>query len=160
MGMYDTILEMKSLEEKFWERVNKNGPIPSHRPKLGRCWIWIGSISTDGYGKLNTKRAHRISFEIHKGKIPKGKLICHDCDNILCIRPSHIFAGTQKENVADMMAKHRERFIGAPKLTEAQVIEIRTTPPYRGMQMRFAEKFGVDQSTISDALHRVSFKNL
>ena len=161
--------EMKpTKEQRFWAKVNKNGPIPSHRPELGKCWIWIGSIATDGYGKLKSKigselkneRAHRISWQIHNGKIPEGKLICHHCDNILCVRDTHLFAGTPQLNVDDMISKGRQRYKPRCKLTKVQVAELKSTPRYEGMFAMFARKFGVHWVTIYDAYTGRTWKTL
>jgi hypothetical protein len=158
---------MKAKSERFWEKVDKNGPVPPHRPALGKCWVWIGSIATDGYGKLKSKigsklvneRAHRVSWELDSGKkIPERKLICHHCDNILCVRPSHLFIGDDRDNVRDMIEKRRNNWGIVRKLTPEQVQEIRNTNPSWGYQTRLAEKFGVHQSVVSDVANYKSFK--
>lgn len=82
--------------------------------ELTGCWEWRGMRNHDGYGQVWVRAlqrnvgAHRISFEQHKGPIPEGLLICHTCDNPPCINPDHLFAGTHKDNTADMMRKGRQ----------------------------------------------------
>jgi hypothetical protein len=97
--------------ERFWSKVNKNGPIPAHRPKLGRCWVWTGSLNDSGRGQVRfdggiTKLAHRVAWFLTHGSFPKHQA-CHKCDNPPCVRPSHLFDGTQKENLDDMVTKGR-----------------------------------------------------
>ena len=67
------------------------------------CWNWTGAKSRDGYGQFGidgkSKRAHRASYELFKGKIPKGLVIHHQCSNTFCINPAHLEAVTQKVNI-------------------------------------------------------------
>jgi len=100
----------------FWAKVDKNGPIPPHKPELGPCWIWTGSKTKKGYGKFRVgdknQYAHRISFQIHHGAIDgdgsyHGICSCHACDNPPCVRPEHLFAGTHQVNIEDRNSKGR-----------------------------------------------------
>jgi hypothetical protein len=72
---------MATLEERFWERVNKNGPLPAHRPDLGPCWLWTGG-KRKGYGRFalthsQEVQAHRFSYELVHG--PVGSQLDHLC---------------------------------------------------------------------------------
>lgn len=82
-----------TLESKFWARINKTKS----------CWNWKGNKKSDGYGNIYHKGvfilAHRLSYEIHNGKIPKGLVIDHLCRNTRCVNPDHLEAVTTRENI-------------------------------------------------------------
>lgn len=111
-----------------------------------------------GYGQLNDRgtllKAHRISYELHFGKIPEGLFICHKCNTPPCCNPRHLYAGTPKENWDDTK-KAGTRFVpdGAKgekhhssKLTEKDVLFIRKS---KIQNIILAEKFNVSRNTIS-----------
>ena len=112
------------VQERFWNKVNKDGPTPDHRPELGPCWLWTGSKTRDGYGQISvdgeTTCAHRISWILQNGEIPDGKSVLHECDNPTCVR--HLFLGDQSDNMKDCARKGRCR---TSKLTREAVISIR-----------------------------------
>lgn len=129
----------------------------SPEPNSG-CWLWTASCMPDGYGQIKIggrpKRAHRVSWELHHGPIPKldsyhGNCVLHKCDVPQCVNPDHLFIGTQADNMKDKVRKNRQdkgRDINTVKLTEKQVLEIFHAP---GTQRKIATKYGIDQSQVS-----------
>lgn len=90
-------------QERFWKYVNKSTD----------CWEWTGNKSRKihGYGTLQINKrpigAHRLSWEIHYGKIPISLCVLHRCDNSICVNPKHLFLGTHRENAIDRTRKGR-----------------------------------------------------
>jgi len=93
------------MHDRFWSKVNKHGP---RAGRLGRCWVWIGGHMRGGYGRFKVdgqmQQAHRVAW----GDVPEGMQVLHRCDNPPCVRRSHLFLGTNSDNVADMLAKGRQ----------------------------------------------------
>jgi hypothetical protein len=88
---------------RFWENVAIDG----------RCWIWVKGLrdKRKGYGvhyiASHRTAAHRYAWELLNGPIPGGLDVLHRCDNPRCVRPDHLFIGTHRDNMADMVAKRR-----------------------------------------------------
>lgn len=115
------------------------------------CWIWQHCKSL-GYGVLydghRMARAHRVTYELFVGRIPKGALVCHHCDVKSCVNPKHLYAGDKRSNMLDALARGQKRpspMLGernpAAVLTLAQVREIRAAG--RGRAKEMADRFGV-----------------
>lgn len=107
---------------RFWEKVNKDGPVV--RPELGQCWVWTAA-TRKGYGAFTVNQkivgAHRVSYMIAYGSIPEGQLIRHRCDNRPCVRPDHLQTGNSLDNVRDMIERGRHGFyLSDEKVTEAR----------------------------------------
>jgi len=121
--------------------------------KKDGCWEWKG-VKTHGYGSIGlgrkTKlRAHRVSWILHKGHIPKDMFICHKCDNPECTNPAHLFLGTCADNNKDMMQKGRNKGVfkkgrkpNNTLLTENQVKQIKIDLKSKSMTCKqIAEKY-------------------
>src|SRR5713101_6497677 len=92
----------------FFSRVDKNGPLPVRCPERGPCWLWRGFINRTGYGQCSPdvcgggeQRANRASWRFVNGPIPKGVYVLHHCDVRNCVNPSHLYLGTQEQNMKD-----------------------------------------------------------
>lgn len=154
-----------SLEERFWSNVSKSDD----------CWDWTGNLASTGYGQLWVKgrawghvMAHRFSYELHKGEIAPGLEVCHTCDRRECVRPDHLFLGTQAENIADMVSKDRHskherprgEASGNVKLTEAQVREIHALKNGPLLTGQIAIRFGVTKATIRNIWKQRTWKHV
>lgn len=137
------------VADRFWANVRKTDG----------CWIWLGSLRSKRkgeYGALNVygqrTTTHRFSWQLHYGPIPDGQCVLHRCDNPKCVRPDHLFLGTNPENTQDKTNKGRQAKgsgHGMSKLTEVQVAEIRRLRTQGlGTQRGVARLFGVDHGTI------------
>ena len=103
------------------------------------------------------------SYEFHKGPIPKGLCVCHRCDNPPCVNPDHLFVGTNLDNTKDRNQKKRHSFgehHASAKLTEKQVLDIRSRPISWGSNSLIAKEFNVDRSVISNIRRGKTWKHL
>ncbi len=140
--------------DRFWSKVNK-GP---------GCWEWNRATDRDGYGvfRLNNKqiRSHRLVYEMGHDTIPKGMYVCHYCDVTGCVRPSHLFLGTSKDNKYDSMRKGRDINGVAHfncKLTNEQVQNIRKDK--RSLR-KIAIDYNIDYTNVSKIKNRISWKHI
>lgn len=136
------------------------------------CWLWKREPGQTGYGIFwlngGNVGAHRASYELLKGPVPDGLWVLHRCDNRRCVNPSHLFAGTQKENMQDKVAKGRANWATgdrsgaktmphriargerlAKKLSAAKVAEIRASRDGGALQADIARQYGISPSTVS-----------
>jgi len=161
----------RPYEQRFWDRVDKNGPI--HPVLRTACWLWTGHTMVNGYGHFTSfgtgsNLAHRIAWEITHGPIPNGLQVLHRCDVRNCTNPAHLLPGTQQENVDDMYAKDRadhtrnakgERQHLA-KLTAEKVLEIRARHDKGEPQKDIARCYGVTSQSVWAVVHRKTWKHI
>lgn len=101
--------DLAQVQARFWPKVRIG--------RAGECWPWMASVGSNGYGQFTWARrfgrqrpvgAHRIAWELTHGLIEdNAALVCHRCDTPLCVNPSHLFIGTQLDNMQDASAKGR-----------------------------------------------------
>lgn len=137
--------------------------------KADGCWQWLGSKDKDGYGTIKlrgrrVRKAHRLSYELHKGEIPEGMQVCHSCDNPECANPSHLFIGTTQDNKNDSIAKGRHikgtDLYWKVKLSEADVVAIRRAQGSGVTSYQLAEKYGVNAVSIQYIWKRRTWKHI
>jgi DNA-binding transcriptional regulator YiaG len=141
-----------TTEERFWAKVNKDGPTMPHMATP--CWVWTAA-TRDGYGNFHgygQRYAHRVAWAMAES-LPAGMQVCHHCDNPGCVRRDHLFLGTHQDNVNDKVTKGRQaRGCRARSaiLNPATANAIREEYASGNVsQNDLAEKYGVSRPTIS-----------
>jgi hypothetical protein len=131
----------------------RNIHIPENKDE---CWRWLGPTDKDGYGKYSDTRAHRQSYKFFRGKIKPGIFICHHCDNPICVNPSHLWAGTPKQNSEDRNAKGRQAKQDRIRksITVEQALEARTQLLLGRKQRDVAKEYGISPSMAGLILKR------
>jgi HNH endonuclease len=138
-----------NVPENVWDKIDVRGP--------DECWLttWTPS-NPKPYFRLGGKkiRVTRLVYELVKGPIPDGLLVCHSCDVPKCSNPSHLWLGTCKENVRDCAAKGRQKrgigmTHGMRKLDADQVKEVRAMRSTGRTLSEIGKIFGVSEATIS-----------
>lgn len=121
-----------TMADRFWRKVDKSGD----------CWLWTGTKTNNGYGMFcvdgSMRLAHRVAWQLTHGLLPEwseqrtGLCVLHRCDVRACVNPSHLWLGSNSENMTDMMLKKRHRAKSSPGelngccvLSNAEVLAIR-----------------------------------
>ncbi len=146
------------LARRFWAKVRRGGDEV--------CWLWTASANGTGlpYGQFTYRargrqhhvKAHRVAWMLTRGAIPDGLKVCHRCDVPLCCNPSHLFLGTQAENLADCRAKGRQPKVRRSKVSDQDVLAIRAAYDFgrRGDLARLVRQLGVSKAAVSRIAHR------
>ena len=150
----------------FWEKVKKG-------PRTNDCWDWLAAKNNKGYGRFDfegkTQSAHRVVWQLTYGPIPEGEgyhgtCVLHKCDNPSCVRPDHLFLGSNYDNLLDKEAKGRGNHgkgetHSRAKLTDAQILEIRAIG-LSMFQREIAEKYGISKRHVGYILNSKNWKHL
>jgi hypothetical protein len=168
---------LETLPRRFWAKALKD---PSG------CWIWMGSMGPGGYGQVRIenklRRANRVAWELSRGPVPEGLLVCHRRDVRACVNPDHLFLGTHQDNSDDKWAKGRavvltgdrngmrrsperaHRALGDDnphrRVTSDQVSEIRSMHAQGASQAAIAKIFGIHPSNVSLICSRKTWGHL
>lgn len=164
MRSRDYWVKPKTIAEEFWELVCVGKP--------DKCWQWLGSIGAGGYGryynkkfknKSKRKKSHRLAWMYTNGKIPIGLKVLHHCDNPPCCNPSHMFLGTQVDNIVDMVKKKRHmRGVNQvdAKLSAIQVKEARNLWERGYLIKEVATLYKLSDSCMGRVVARKSYKDV
>lgn len=147
--------------EYFWSLVDKSE---------GGCWEWRGIRHKKGYGEIcvsgrhHKKKAHRVSWELASGPVPPGIHVLHRCDNPPCVRPDHLFLGTNHANVLDAAEKGRRchgEATWTAKLDAGRVREIRRGYLSGALNtVEIARLYGISTRQASAIVRRESWKHV
>ena len=152
-----------SLEQRFWAKVNKNGPTQPHMDTP--CWEWTGAKSGGRYGVIwyegRNVLAHRMSHQLATGERPE--MVCHHCDNKVCVNPAHLYSGNADTNGADAAARaplltgesnHKS------KLTERDIKEIRLRYEQGETQTTLGKDYGVSHVAVGQIVQRKTWRHV
>ena len=157
-GLFAICIFMKTIEDRFWSKVEKSET----------CWAWTACrLSASGYGRFGfrgkTYYAHRVSWIFAFGELSANEFVLHHCDTPSCVRPSHLFTGSQQENMLDKVRKGRQTHgasHGPSKLTVDQVLEIRSLYASGAYtQDQLGRRFGTTQPCISRIVRRKAWRH-
>lgn len=150
---------MRHLARRFWAKVKRGAG----------CWTWTAAKTPAGYGMFQigvalTRRAHRVAWSLARGPVPRGLLVCHRCDNRLCVRPGHLFLGTSQDNVNDAVVKGRHARGGEftqSRLNENQATVIRKLRRWTTLTFKeIGALFGVSWGTAYDVCSGRTWKHI
>ena len=140
------------------------------------CWIWnkyknkkgYGQLATGAFGRKRAFLAHRASYLVFKGKIPKDKLVCHTCDTPSCVAPIHLFVGTPKDNSQDMVKKNRSSRVSIAigeknknsKITSLIALKIKKLLAEKVTCVEIAKNLRVNKNTVYSIKQNKTWKHI
>ena len=140
------------IGKRFWHKTKRSG----------ECLIWQGKTNKDGYGKVwwsgKEHRAHRVSFELAYS-LPGKENVLHRCDRPACVRPAHLYLGSQSDNVQDEIKRDRNPVLRRGfrhKFSKFSINDIKSIRSLKGLktQREIAELYRCSQQTISKIILR------
>jgi len=139
---------------RFWDKVLFT---------LNGCWDWQGG-TTRGYGMFwldsAMVKAHRVAFVLFYGitlECIEGLKLLHHCSRTCCVNPTHLYIGTQQDNMTDACLAG----VMARKLTEDDIINMRQEYASGVLnQYELAAKYGVGQPKISEIINNKFWRHV
>lgn len=157
LRLLERMASSEAAQKRFWSKANVKSP--------NGCWEWKHTLFKKGYARVRmssngyystTFVGHRVAFYLEYGIYAWDLLVCHKCDNPKCINPKHLFIGTNRDNMQDMVNKGRQPR-GSRRinhiLIEDEVVEVRRRCLVEGeMRQSLADEFGVSYYTMVDVM--------
>jgi hypothetical protein len=147
-----------TMEQRLetWSKKKENG-----------CIEWFGCVGGGGYGLIRVLGknypAHRVAYSLRHGKIPKGMVVCHHCDNPPCVNVDHLFLGTVQDNATDMVEKGRANCgvdHHSHKLNPEKVLQIRSRYQEGESVCSLSKEFGIGPTSTQKVIDRVTWKHV
>jgi hypothetical protein len=142
------VLNTKQLS-RFWSKVNKTQT----------CWLWTACVNTYGYGCITIEytmyQAHRVSYELEYGRVPNGQSVLHKCDTPRCVNPTHLFLGTQADNMRDRSIKGRQpRKLSSQDVATLRELSLNSHWTVKDLAARFRVSVVTIRDTLSGKYHK------
>lgn len=149
----------EDVDTRFWRGVAVTG--------LDQCWEWTKFRDKDGYGTIKINglpaRAHRVAFELVRGKLTKDSLVLHDCDNPSCCNPLHLSSGSFLDNERDKKKRGRQALgerHGKSVMSESLVTELRGLRANGWSLGKLSIRYGIDKTTVAQIVNRKTWRHI
>ena len=126
-------------------------------PESG-CWLWTGAVGPNGYGTVAIRSTdgrkqmgvHKVAYTFLVGDVAPGLCVCHKCDVRRCVRPEHLFLGTNMDNSSDMVSKRRQRFGIKHPLAKLSEDDVRAIRDADGFHKDIASQYGISRANVTN----------